>query len=153
VAFIRALNDGDVTAWAGLRSRLWPDADAQELAQEAAAFRMSDAAAVFIAEDEGRIAGFLELSLRSYAEGCASSPVPYVEGWYVEPDRRRQGIGAALMRAAEDWSRSRGYEELGSDTEWTNRLSRDAHAALGFTEVETITVFRKSLRPRDVSET
>jgi aminoglycoside 6'-N-acetyltransferase I len=49
------------------------------------------------------------------------------------------------MRAAEEWSRAHGYTELGSDTEEFNRLSRDAHAALGFEEVETLVVFRKPL--------
>ena len=43
------------------------------------------------------------------------------------------------MRAAEEWSRSRGY------TEAVNRLSRAAHKALGFVEVETLVVFRKEL--------
>lgn len=49
------------------------------------------------------------------------------------------------MDAAEEWSRARGYREMGSDTEAVNRLSRDAHAALGFEEVETLVIFRKSL--------
>lgn len=39
---------------------------------------------VWVAEDaSGRLLGFVELSLRPYAEGCASSPVPYIEAWYV----------------------------------------------------------------------
>jgi aminoglycoside 6'-N-acetyltransferase I len=100
---------------------------------------------VFVAVEDERLVAFLELDLRSYAEGCASSPVPYVEGWYVIPEWRRRGVGGALMQAAEEWSRARGYAELGSDTEEPNRLSRDAHAALGFEEVETVVVFRKAL--------
>jgi aminoglycoside 6'-N-acetyltransferase I len=100
---------------------------------------------VFIAEEDGALVGFLELGLRSVAEGCTSSPVPYVEGWYVAPDWRRRGIGGALMRATEEWSRSRGYIELGSDTEEVNRVSRAAHMALGFDEVERLVVFRKPL--------
>jgi len=100
---------------------------------------------VFVAVEDERLVAFLELDLRSYAEGCASSPVPYVEGWYVIPEWRRRGVGGALMKAAEEWSRAQGYPELGSDTEETNRLSRDAHAALGFEEVETVVVFRKAL--------
>jgi hypothetical protein len=50
------------------------------------------------------------------------------------------------MKRAEEWSRSRGYIELGSDTEATNALSRAAHAALGFHEVETLVVFREQLQ-------
>jgi aminoglycoside 6'-N-acetyltransferase I len=71
--------------------------------------------------------------------------VPYVEGWYVRDGYRRRGIGRALMRAVEDWCRVRGFVEFGSDANADNRLSRDAHAALGFEEVETLVVFRRAL--------
>jgi hypothetical protein len=55
------------------------------------------------------------------------------------------GVGGDLMNAAMEWSRTHGYTELGSDTEVTNTLSRAAHAALGFGEVETLVLFRKAL--------
>ena len=44
--------------------------------------------AVFVCErPEGGLAGFLELSIRNYAEGC-TGPAPYVESWYVDADVR-----------------------------------------------------------------
>jgi hypothetical protein len=51
--------------------------------------------------------------------------VAYLEGWYVDRDVRRHGIGAALVHAAEAWARERGYRELASDapTFWTKRVS------------------------------
>src|SRR5438093_892257 len=70
---------------------------------------------VFVADGDSALAGFIELGLRSVAEGCSSSPVPYVEGWYVEAAARRRGIGGALMHAAESWCREQGYREFGSD--------------------------------------
>ncbi len=87
----------------------------------------------------------LELSLRSVAEGCRDSPVPYVEGWYVAPEGRRQGIGRALVAGAEAWARGRGFTELASDTLITNDVGFDAHLAVGFIEVERAIHFRKSL--------
>ncbi|MEO8328832.1 MAG: hypothetical protein ABI586_02395 [Candidatus Nanopelagicales bacterium] len=33
--------------------------------------------------DGGELGGFVSASIRSWAEGCEGSPVPYVEGWYV----------------------------------------------------------------------
>ncbi|HEU4888168.1 MAG TPA: GNAT family N-acetyltransferase [Thermoanaerobaculia bacterium] len=141
---IRLLQPSDIPSWIDLRRQLWPDqTDLDE--QGRTAIAADPPLIVFIAEEDESLIGFLELWLRSYAEGCDSSPVPYVEGWYVAPGSRRQGVGGALMQAAENWSRERGFTELGSDTEETNRLSRDAHAALGFAEVETLTVFRKVL--------
>jgi len=49
------------------------------------------------------------------------------------------------MQAAEEWSKAHGYTELGSDANIANKPSRDAHAALGFKEVDELVVFRKSL--------
>jgi aminoglycoside 6'-N-acetyltransferase I len=132
-----------------LRARLWPSADAVELASEAATFLDGNViptiAAVFLAEDEGKPLGFLELALRSFSDGCDSMPVPHVEGWYVEPSARGRGVGRALMQAAEDWARRHGYRELGSDTEPWNVASLAAHARCGFEETERLVKFRKLL--------
>lgn len=101
--------------------------------------------AVFVAERrDGRLAGFLELSVRNYAEGCSGS-TPYVESWYVDEDVRGTGVGRALMEASEGWARDRGYLELASDALVENELSHAAHRALGFEVVERIVVFRKAL--------
>ena len=79
--------------------------------------------------------GFLELSLRSYAEGTGDSPVPYVDGWFVRADARGKGAGKALMEKAMDWSSSRGFAHLASDTDLSNEGSIRAHHAAGFKEV------------------
>jgi aminoglycoside 6'-N-acetyltransferase I len=143
---IHLLESSEIPQWIQLRCELWPHESRVEMDIEGRAALVADPPLiVFVAAEEDGLAGFLELGLRSVAEGCATSPVPYVEGWYVAPDWRRRGVGGALMSAAEQWSRERGYTELGSDTEELNRLSRDAHAALGFEEVETLVVFRKAL--------
>jgi aminoglycoside 6'-N-acetyltransferase I len=133
-----------------MRARLWPQADAAELAGEARAFAADPALsmldAVFIAVDEdARPAGFLELCLRAFSDGCDSMPVPHVEGWYVDPTARRRGLGRALMQAAEAWARARGFSELASDSELHNVASHEAHDACGFEEVERLVKFRKVL--------
>jgi aminoglycoside 6'-N-acetyltransferase I len=90
-------------------------------------------AAAFIAAVDGTPAGFIELNLRPYAEGCESSPVPHIEGWYV-------------VAAAEQWARDRGFTELTSDTTDAYPLSLRAHLANGFVEVERLIALRKKLR-------
>jgi aminoglycoside 6'-N-acetyltransferase I len=143
---IRLLEESDVPRWIELRAELWPHEPLAALDVEGrAALAAEPPMIVFVAEESPTLVGFLELSLRSYAEGCSSSPVPYVEGWYVTADWRLRGVGGDLMNAAVEWSRTHGYTELGSDTEVTNSLSRTAHAALGFEEVETLVVFRRAL--------
>jgi aminoglycoside 6'-N-acetyltransferase I len=132
-----------------MRGRLWPHADAGDLLREAETFASGpqDAiiAAAFVADGAGEPLGFIELSIRAFADGCDSSPVPYVEGWFVEPSAQRAGIGRDLMRAAEEWARKRGFTELASDTQVDNLASLDAHAACGFEETERQVKFRKSL--------
>ncbi len=143
---VRPLEDRDFPHWISLRHQLWPEEPVSGLEPEGRrALEGDPPLIVLVAEEPGRLTGFIELSLRPYADGCSTSPVPYVEGWYVVPDRRRQGVGAALMAAAEAWSRQAGYTEMGSDTQTVNDLSRAAHAALGFDEVEELVVFRKDL--------
>ena len=93
----------------------------------------------------GRLAGFVEIGSRSYAEGCESAPVAYLEGWYVDPDARRSVLGRRLVEAAEDWARANGFTELASDAELDNEVSHRAHWALGFDEVERQACFRKRL--------
>lgn len=103
--------------------------------------------AVFVCErPDGNLAGFLELSVRNYAEDCAGA-TPYVESWYVDADVRQQGLGRTLMMAAEEWARANGYREMASDAVLENVSSHRAHKAVGFTEVERIVVFRKPLPP------
>lgn len=147
---VRPATAADLDAWVACRVALWPDEDMAALREEAAAFFAGNEtgqplAAVFLAESEDGPCGMIELSLRLYAEGCAGSPVPYVEAWYVAPPHRGRGVGRALMAAAEDWARARGHTELASDALLDNVASHHAHAALGFAEVERTVHFRKAL--------
>ncbi len=146
---IRPIAPRDAAAWAAMRARLWPEAEIAELVHEAAAFANGGSAmiaAAFIAEtDDARPAGFLELAIRPFSDGCDSMPVPHVEGWYVEPFVRCHGVGKALMREAEQWARERGFTELASDTEIHNTTSLRVHLACGFEEVERLIKFRKTI--------
>jgi aminoglycoside 6'-N-acetyltransferase I len=147
---VRLATQADAGAWCGMRAALWPDEDADELRREAEAyFRAADPrlAAVFIGIDHAqRAVGMLELSLRPYADGCTGSPVPYVEAWYVAEQARGQGIGRALMDAAERWALDQGYDEMASDVLIANAPSLRAHGALGFDEVERAIHLRKDLK-------
>ena len=149
---VRPATRQDAAAWSALRAALWPEGDAIELRAEVEAFFLGEVpptliAAVFLAEsDSGTLVGMLELSLRPYADGCESSPVPFVEGWYVAPRCRRQGVGSALVNAAEHWAMGQGYTEMASDALLENTISEHAHKALGFAEVERVIRFRKELK-------
>jgi len=147
---VRPVAAADRDEWIAMRAALWPDADGSELAAEADAYLRGAGfmleGVLLVLDATGRTIGFAEISLRPYAEGCATSPVAYLEGWYVRADARRHGAGGALVSAVEAWGRARGCSELASDTELDNAPAAAAHAALGFDEVERIRCFRKSLR-------
>ena len=146
---VRQLEARDRQAWTAMRAELWPDEDADLLGHQTLMhFGGSPVAeAIFVCEDNsGATCGFLELGLRPYAEGCASSPVPFIEGWYVSPGARHKGAGRALVSAAENWALIRNFTEIASDTQLDNSQSQGAHAALGYEEVERLVTFRKSLR-------
>ena len=73
---------------------LWPD-ESDSHGREIAAFFRGDTsilAEAFVAEDDGRLLGFAEVSIRPYAEGCESNRVAFLEGWYVEPFADRKSV-------------------------------------------------------------
>jgi aminoglycoside 6'-N-acetyltransferase I len=131
-----------------MRTALWPDGAADHAGEIAAYFdgRVSMPLAVLIAiAGASDAVGFVELSIRNYAESCTTDRIAYLEGWYVDPAARGRGVGRALIEAAEEWARAQGCTEFGSDAEIENALSASAHKALGFRETAQIRCFLKSL--------
>lgn len=143
---IREIVESDRADWVRLRDALWPGSLSDHDAETRQYFeKLPHAPLVFVAEVDGRLVGFLELDFRKYAPGCSSSPVPFIEGWYVESGLQRHGIGRALIETAETYARASGHHEIGSDAESENADGIAAHIALGYEEVERVVCFRKSL--------
>ena len=124
---VRFAQPSDQATLSGLREALWPESSAEEHSRELASILAGDAPGalplvILVAEaSDGSLAGFLELGLRSHAEGCnPSRPVGYVEGWYVAGEHRQRGVG--------------------------KELSQRVHERLGFAVVERAVHFRKSLQ-------
>lgn len=144
---IRPIASQDKAERLRMRSRLWPESPDDHVSDVDRFFSTSDhSSTVLVAErPNGSLCGFLEVGTRSYAEGWSSSPVGFIEGWWVDSDARRQSIGSKLVAAAESWARSHGPTEMASDAELTNEQSHSAHKSLGYEEVERLVCFRKSL--------
>ena len=144
---IREIVERDRGHWVRLREALWPGSLSDHDEETRSYFESrAKAPVIFVAEAKGRLVGFLELDYRKYAPGCRSSPVAFIEGWYVEPDLQGQGIGRALIEAAEAHARAAGHHEIASDAELDNADGIAAHLALGYEEVERVVCFRRSLR-------
>jgi aminoglycoside 6'-N-acetyltransferase I len=148
---IRPARARDEAAIAALRHALWPEGSLEEHAEEtrailAGAPKSTMPLAIFVAEEARALIAFIEVGLRSHADGCdPARPVGFVEGWYVADTHRGRGVGRALLRAAEDWSREQGCRELASDTWIDNEGSQAAHVALGFEVVDRCVHFKKTL--------
>lgn len=143
---VRAATAADLAAWAQLRHALWPQATAQAHAAELPELlaQLQRCVALLIEDGDGRVQGFAEASLRhDYVNGTESSPVGFLEGWYVAPESRGQGYGRALIAEVEAWTRAQGCSELASDALLDNCDSHAAHAACGFAETERVVYFRK----------
>ena len=130
-----------------MRCTLLPDEEHENETARYFAQRRDDEVILVAISEDGTANGFVEVGSRSFAEGCESSPVAYIEGWYVDPDHRRRGIGRALFTAAEGWARANGFREIGSDAVLGNDISVAAHTVLGYDEVVRIVCFRRLLTP------
>ncbi len=139
---IRPMLDSDFAEWQRMRTALWSGQTPEDMHVWRA---RADAVTLVFDRGNGWLGGFAELGLRSIADSCDTSPVAYLEGWWVDPDLRRQGIGAGLIRAGEEWAQSRGLEELASDVELANDVSQRAHDQLGFEEVGRSVLYRKAI--------
>jgi aminoglycoside 6'-N-acetyltransferase I len=152
----RPYTPADHSEWLRMRLILWPEQDdVAHLGDMDVWLSRPDSTVLVVprdsrggfAESSGspRLAGFAEVGTRSVADSCETSPVAYLEGWFVDTDMRLRGVGGALVQAAEEWARTKGYREIASDAQIENVRSQRAHEALGFTEVDRLVVYRKVL--------
>lgn len=151
---IRPAQPSDLDQLAHLCEALWPGSTAAEHAQELRLILEGNAARVltmpieiYVADASDRaLIGFVEVDLRSHADGCnPSKPVGYIEGWYVAEDYRHRGIGKKLLEKAENWARSHRCAEIASDAVIDNEVSQRAHEALGYEVVDRCVHYRKRL--------
>lgn len=143
---LRCARDGDQAGRARLRHALWPDASIEEHLGDLSGSLAGDATCFIVTDALGEVIAFAEASLRrEYVNGADDSPVGFLEGWYVAPAWRGQGIGLALLGAVEAWTREQGCAELASDAQLDNLAAQAAHRACGFEETERVVYYRKAL--------
>lgn len=153
VALIVPCTSTGQNGWLDLREALWPDCPAAEHLAEMQSFvEQPDKYAQFVAyAADGQPMGLAEAALRTdYVNGTSGTngtPVAFLEGIFVAPQFRRQGVGRSLVSVVAAWARGRGCTELASDALLENKASHAMHHALGFEETERVVFFRKQLSP------
>ncbi|HNT78813.1 MAG TPA: GNAT family N-acetyltransferase [Anaerolineae bacterium] len=132
-------------AWLQLRKLLWPDTPDATHMQEMFDIISSDTTIAFLMfTPENEPVGFIEGALyrnppRNYG---------YIEGWFVLPDYRKQGLGGQLLEVLELWFLHHNIDLSLSDTiPLEYPLSPEAHAKYGYREHETLQIFIKELDP------
>jgi ribosomal protein S18 acetylase RimI-like enzyme len=103
-----------------------------------------DDAALFVAEQDGTIAGVVEVEVREAPDTPLHVPRRYgeVSTVVVRGVLRGRGIGRALMEAAERWARERGLDSLQLTVYEFNQAARDLYERLGYTTL------RRTMRKR-----
>lgn len=150
---IRPVEASDANEWLRMRMALWPDSIPDKENSDIKHFLATPARPVLptlqavsvCQRPDAGLCGFVEVGIRLYADGCETTDVGYLEAWYVDPDWRNQGIGRALVIAAETWARRQGCREMASDADFTNIVSQTAHQRLGYVETGRVVQFCKAL--------
>lgn len=82
---------------------------ADDIRKNLAAMLQDDRAAVWLAEDAGRIIGFSSATLTLGVEFGWSSEI---EDLYIHPDHRGRGLARRLFQTAVDWAEENGAAEI-----------------------------------------
>jgi ribosomal protein S18 acetylase RimI-like enzyme len=91
-------------------------------------------AAVFFAECEGQVAGFIYVLIREASAYPLLVPRQYgvVDTLTVRPAFQRTGVGRALMRQAEEWIASQGVNTIELTVYEFNRGAQAFYEGLGY---------------------
>ena len=142
---VRRVTQEDKAEWLRMRKGIWPDAPDEYMTFDMDELLASDNSLVIFACDDGKPIGLTEAQIKDSAEGCETSPVGYLEGWFVQEEYRGKSIVGIMTRVAEDWVREKGCTEVCSDTWVENPSSIRAHEKMGYLETERLVHFVKRL--------
>jgi aminoglycoside 6'-N-acetyltransferase I len=143
---IRKVRSSDRESWKRMRKALWPECPENRHDLEIDQILSSNGIVLIAESSPSDLVGFAEISIRiDHVAGTTTTPILYLEGWYVDPAYRGQGIGKAIIGAAENYALRAGFTELASDAEINNHTGIEMHIRLGFREVERTVHFLKSL--------
>ena len=135
-----AASDADRVAH--LMTQLGYPSTAQQIAQRFERIDGQSNQALFVADDEGQVVASVHVAVNPYLENDASAEIL---GLVVADGYRSQGVGKALVSAAEAWAAALG---CGVMRVRSNTIRTRAHAfydRAGFQRVKTQLCFEKSL--------
>lgn len=140
------LTNANLISLTEMTIELWPECDFDEEKNNWKELISDRSHFVQLAKLDAGCVGFIHASIRhEYVEGNDFDSVAYLEGIYIRSAYRNQGIARQLLINTEKWAKSKGLNQIASDTEITNTISQDFHQKSGFSEVNRIVCFIKNI--------
>lgn len=139
---VRSARLGDVAAICGLNGELGYAGSEAQMTIRLQGILASGEQAVFVAEREGTVLGWIQVQLARIIEADLRGEIT---GLVVTERTRRQGVGAALVQQAEVWTKARGGELLVVRCNQTRTESHRFYERLGYTVAKVQLNFRKKL--------
>jgi GNAT superfamily N-acetyltransferase len=139
---VRLMTEADIPAALNLLEQLGDKLTQLEVKRRLSLVMSSDDHRVWVFETNGRVAAMLHAFFRPALD---EPPEVVVQALVVEESFRSNGIGEALMRAAEEWGRLHGS---GSVSLYSHSRRKDAHRfyeRLGYMKIATSDLMGTSL--------
>ena len=140
---IRLASEQDSSQLARLAGQLGYPSSTEQVTTRLARIQTQPDQAIFVAEVEGQIAGWVHV----FASPTVESDL-YVEigGLVVEENQRGQGVGKALMVQAETWSRELGIHEVRLRSNIIRQEAHQFYEAIGYKKIKSQFTFQKTIR-------
>ena len=138
---VREASDADAQAIAELSGELGYPATAELMLERLAFARQLGGRVLFVAvEESGRVVAWMDLSISHHIQSGA-----YVEigGLVVATEVRGQGVGARLVKHAEDWARLQGVSTVLVRSQIAREDAHRFYLREGYERTKTSAVFQK----------
>jgi GNAT superfamily N-acetyltransferase len=139
---IRRARLSDAARLAELSTQLGYPATGQEIVQRMKRMRPAAVHAVFVAESEQQITGWLHVSVTPLLEVPLRAEV---NGLVVDEKRRSAGTGRKLLQVAERWAAERGCKSVSVRSNVIRERAHEFYRRNGYEHYKTQKAFRKLL--------
>ena len=139
---IRSANASDAISLANLSEQLGYPVTPAQITMRLEKIQQDHEHAVFVAELDGRIAGWVEVYARTI---LVDDGVTEIEGLVVDADGRGRGVGRALVAYSEDWACQHGCTHVYLRSNIIREAAHRFYISLGFQNVKTQKAFLKKL--------
>ena len=114
--------------------RIFKKTDPRKMAEHLSSEQAGGTSVLLVAEDQGKIVGFIRLKIERSPDNPLLQPRRYVKikDLGVTGEYRRRGVGRILMKAAERWAGEQGIEDMELNVWEFNRAALAFYQKLGF---------------------